>query len=134
MNTENENTPDLSNWQKAIEVLHDLGAQKLTMYSGAAHYRVATKHNVGLQVVRRCAKRHDPILQVIKSQADEIKALEKEIIRLKRRLGGQCALEPWEMTTDEFKAHLKATWIDPFADETVGFGSKEIDSPLCELK
>ncbi len=122
---ENE-TLDPSNWEKAIQVLHELGAQGMTMYSGAAHYRIAEKHKTSLAVVRRCAKRHDPILQVIKTQADQIKALEKEISRLKRRLGGQCSLEPWEMTTEEFKQCLKSEWKEPKVgdrwetEETVG--------------
>jgi len=133
----NENSLKFTNWEKSVQVLHELGAQGLTMYSGFGLNHVAEKFHTSADCVRQNAKRHDPILQIIKCQNDEIRRLKNEIESINARkaqgVESACGLQPWEMTTEEFKACLKLEWKDPFGDECVSFGSSKTDTPLCDL-
>jgi len=131
----NEKSLKFTNWEKSCQVLHELGAQGLTMYSGFALNHVAEKFGTSADCVRQNAKRHDPILQIIKRQNDEIRRLTNEIHFSKsaaaQGVGPNCNRQPWEMTTEEFNACLKLEWKDPFGDDVIGFDAKTDDTPLC---
>ena len=134
----NENSLKFINWEKSVQVLHELGAQGLTMYSGSSLNHVAEKFRTSADCVRQNAKRHDPILQIIKAQNDEIRRLKTEIESMKaataQGIGPNCNRQPWEMTTPEFLACLKLEWQDPFPDGHVGFGTPAPDTPLFSLE
>lgn len=133
-----ESISKFSNHTKSIAILKELGEQGLTMYSGFGLNHVAEKFRTTNDCVRQNATRHDGILQIIKRKDDEIRKLKSELQSFRtaasQGIVANTDRQPWEMTTDEFKAHLKATWVDPAAnDDCIGFGLGNDHTPLCEL-
>jgi hypothetical protein len=122
----------------SIGILRALAVNRLTMYDTTQFPRIAGLCETHIGNVIKSAERHHRVLQIIQDQAKEIFRLKAEIQGMKiaesQGVGPNCNRQPWDMTTPEFMACLKLEWQDPFADEAVGFGTPEPDSPLCTLE
>lgn len=128
----------VANGGRSVGILLELAKSKITMHDGMHLPRVARMFYTTIDNVAKCAERHNDLLQYVKGQAMEINELRLQIAELKAQrsqgIGPNNKIQPWQMTTPEFKAHLKETYVDAFGDECVSFGSKRDDTPLCSPK
>ena len=129
----------IANGGRSVLVLLELAKAGLTMHDGMHFSRVARACFTTPDNTAKTAERHNELLEFVKDQAEQILELRLQLAALKSQasqgIGGNLVLQPWQMTTPEFKAHLKETWVDPFAkdDDVVDFGTPIEDSPLCGL-
>jgi hypothetical protein len=127
----------IANGSRSIGVLLDLASNGWTIHSGLKFEEVAKSNCTTVDAVRKCAKRHSDLLQLVQDQKRQIIELKQQIASLRSidsaGIVTKKAIEPWEMNTPEFMAHMRLTWKDPFASDPVGFDARQDDTPLCEF-